>query len=161
MADGADSGRLGLGFGGDAGSRVATAGAVRTDAVFGDGVAITTSSTASGSAAKTTHGGPGRNPAVATKTMNQAVCNRTDIIIATMSSDTGHERVAVTVPARSASFDVARGAESVGCGLSAVGTSPASWCADARFEVGPAVSRRRRRSICATRRSSKPIGAPQ
>lgn len=126
MADGADSGRLGLGFGGEAGSRVATAGAVRTDAVFGDGAPITTSSTASGSAAKTTHGGPGRNPAVATKTMNQAVCNRTEITIATMSSDTGHERVAVTVRARGASFDAARGAESVGCGVAAAGASPAS-----------------------------------
>jgi len=159
VADGADSERLGLGFGGDAGSRVATAGAVRTDAVFGAGAPITTSSTASGSAAKTTHGGPGRNPAVATKTMNQAVCNRTDTIIAMMSSDTGHERVAVTVRARGA-FGAARGAESVGCGLSAAGASPASWCADATLAVGPAVSRRRRRSIFTTRRSSKPISAP-
>ena len=126
MADGADGGRLGLGFSGEAGARLATAGAVRTDAVFGDGAPVTTSSTASGSAAKTTHGGPGRNPAVATKTMNQAVCNRTEIIIATMSSDTGHERVAVTVRARGASLDAARGAESVGCGVAAAGASPAS-----------------------------------
>jgi hypothetical protein len=58
--------------------------------------------------------------------MNQAACNRTDIIIATMSSDTGHERVAVTVRARSASFDAARGAKSVGCVLSEAGASPAS-----------------------------------
>ena len=158
MADGVDSGRLGLGFGGDAGSRVATAGAVRTDAVFG--APVTTSSTSAGAAAKTTNGGPGRNPAVATKTMNQAVCNRTDISIATTSSDTGHEPVAVTVRARSALSDAARGAESVGCGLSAADASPASWCADATLGVGPAVSRRRRRRICTTRRSSKPIGAP-
>jgi hypothetical protein len=85
---------------------------------------MTTSSTASGSAAKTTHGGgAGRNPAVSRKTMSQAVCNRTDVIIATMSSDTGHERVAVTVRVRGASFDAGSGVDSAGCGISSGGAS--------------------------------------
>jgi hypothetical protein len=106
VADGVDTRRIGLGFGGDAGSRFATTGgAVRTDAAFGAGAPIMTSSTAPGSAAKTTHGGSGRSPTVATKNVNQAMCNRTDVIIATTSS-TGHERVTVTACARGASSDV-------------------------------------------------------
>ena len=93
--------------------------------------------------------------------MNQAVCNSTDVIIATTSSDTGHERVAVTERARGASFDAGSGVESAGCGISAGGaSSPASRRRDATLGVGPAVSRRRRRSIGKTRRSSKPISAP-
>jgi len=74
-----------------------------------------TSSTAPGSAAKTTHGGSGRSPTVARKNVNQAMCNRTDIIIATTSSDTGHERVAVTACARGASSDVGSVVMSDGC----------------------------------------------
>jgi hypothetical protein len=59
--------------------------------------------------------------------MKQAVCNRTDVIIAAMSSDTGHERLAATVRARGASFDAGGGVESAGCGISAGGaSSPAS-----------------------------------
>ena len=59
--------------------------------------------------------------------MKQAVCNRTDVIIATMSSETGHERLAVTVRARGASFDAGSGVESAGSGISAGGaSSPAS-----------------------------------
>lgn len=105
MADGGDRGRFGLGFGGGVGSRFATTGgAVRADAVLGAGAPITTSSTASGSAAKTTHGGPGRNPAVVRQIVNTAMCNRTDVIIATMSSNTGHGRVRMTARARGASF---------------------------------------------------------
>jgi hypothetical protein len=85
--------------------------------------------------------------------MSQAVCNRSDVIIATTSSDTGHERVVVTVRARGASFDAGSGVKSAGCRISVGGVSPpASGRTDA-LGVGPAVSRRRGRSISTTRRS--------
>ena len=116
MADSGDTRRVGLGFAGDAGSRFATTGgAVRTDAAFGAGAPIVTSSTASGSAAKTAHGGSGRSPTAARKNVNQAMCNKTDVIIATTSSDTGHERVAVTACVRGASSDVGSVVMSDGC----------------------------------------------
>ena len=122
MADSGDTRRVGLGFAGDAGSRFATTGgAVRTDAAFGAGAPIVTSSTASGSAAKTAHGGSGRSPTAARKNVNQAMCNKTDVIIATTSSDTGHERVAVTACVRGACPDVGSVLMSAGCGIVSAG----------------------------------------
>ena len=110
MADGGDTGRLGLGFGADLTSRFATpCEAVRGGAAFGAGSPIMTSSTASGSAAaKTSHGGAGRKPAVVRNNVNAAMCNRTDVIIATTSSNIGRgrERVAVTAGARGTFFGV-------------------------------------------------------
>jgi hypothetical protein len=110
VADGGDPTRLGLGFGADVSSRFATTcEAVGSDGAFGAGSPSMTSSTASGSAAaKTSHGGAGRKPAVARNNVNPAMCNRMDVIIATTSSNTGHERerVAVTAWARGAFFGV-------------------------------------------------------
>jgi hypothetical protein len=95
-----------LGFGGDLRSPfVTTWEAVLADDTFGAGAPIMTSSTASGSAAaNTSHGGAGRKPAVARNNVNPAMCNRTDVIIATTSSNTDHGRVAATARARGAFF---------------------------------------------------------
>jgi hypothetical protein len=68
--------------------------------------------------------------------MSQAVCNRSDVIIATTSSDTGHERVVVTVRARGASFDAGSGLKSAGCRIS-VGGSAAGVRADGRSRGRP------------------------
>src|SRR5262245_57538641 len=127
MADGGDTGRLGLGFGADVTSRFATpCEAVRVGTAFGAGSPITTSSTASGSAAaKTSHGGAGRKPAVVRNNVNAAMCNRTDVIIATTSSNIGRGRgrVAVTAWARGAFFGVGGAVMSPGHYLSSSGTA--------------------------------------
>jgi len=109
VADSGDTTGVGLGFGGDLRSPFATTcEAVRADDALGTGAPITTSSTTSGSAANTSHGGAGRKPAVARNTVNAAMCNRTDVIIATTSSNTDHGRVAATARPRGAFFGVGR-----------------------------------------------------
>ena len=109
MADSGDTTGVGLGFGGDLRSPFATTcEAVRAGDALGTGAPITTSSTTSGSAANTSHGGAGRKPAVARNAVNAAMCNRTDVIIATTSSNTDHGRVAATAWARGAFFGVGR-----------------------------------------------------
>jgi len=124
VADGGDTGRLGPGFGGDVTSRFATpCEAERAGAALGAGSPITISSKASGAAAKTSHDGPGRKPAVARNNVNAAMCNRIDVSIATNSSDTGHERVAMTALARGAFFGVGGAVMSPGHYLSSSGTA--------------------------------------
>src|SRR5262249_38282346 len=70
-------------------------------------------------------GGAGRKPAVVRNNVNPAMCNRTDVIIATTSWNTGRgrERVAVTAWARGAFFGVGGAVMSPGYGVvSAAGT---------------------------------------
>jgi len=121
VADGGDATRLGLDFGGEVSSRFATpCEAVCAGAAFGAGSPIMTSSTASGSAAaKTSHGGAGRKPAVVRNKVNAAMCNRTDVIIATTSSNAGRgrERVAVTAWACGSFFGVGGAVMSLGYAL--------------------------------------------